>query len=519
MTISLLSLGPVLGYMVVLVVLVGCASPVVKREVFDPGVLAQQPLPAAQLRDGESEETVVVPSTAWMATDTRRNLTFVQYRPEDGEPFFCLVLGCEPATDSLVLQPLDPDESPLAALARPKRAAELRAATTSWAVDPANAAAEALLLSLHEVVDGKQLGPPVPTPGRIFGVASNFPSHLEHDLAIDPELFERVATSRPRVFQKHPPVPAPGMATHEANFRGVIGPFDDIRYPERLYLPENEAGEFSKVRTNLDYEVELGVVIGRSLDWATVANATDAELFEAVAGYLLISDVKARNPQLFERALARGSSPDGTVPYATGDSGVDGLLGDWTESSSQWWSYAASQGDYASLGPFFVASPPAGAMPQPALLCARTYADTKRRGASIPRGRETGTFYLRQCSRASTESGYHDAMLWGIPAILRGMLDPDRSVLSRDGQPLWLEPGDVISLGTPGGVVLTVRGRSLYAFLDYVLFWWDALDWHDAFFEKDAEKYLREGDEVFLWAEGLGCQRNFVRVVKEEGAK
>jgi hypothetical protein len=64
--------------------------------------------------------------------------------------------------------------------------------------------------------------------------------------------------------------------------------------------------------------------------------------------------------------------------------------------------------------------------------------------------------------------------------------------------------------------VLTVTDRGLLRFLDRVLFWWDALDWHDAFFGKDHENYLHEGDQIFLWAEGLGFQRNLVRLQHDE---
>ena len=42
---------------------------------------------------------------------------------------------------------------------------------------------------------------------------------------------------------------------------------------------------------------------------------------------------------------------------------------------------------------------------------------------------------------------------------------------------------------------------------DKVLFWWNARDWHDAFFSKNVANYLHEGDALFLWGEGLGCQR------------
>jgi hypothetical protein len=71
----------------------------------------------------------------------------------------------------------------------------------------------------------------------------------------------------------------------------------------------------------------------------------------------------------------------------------------------------------------------------------------------------------------------------------------------------------VIALGTPGGITLTVRGRSFYRFLGFLLFWWDARDWHDAFFGKDVANYLHQGDRLFQWGEGLGCQRMLIRSI------
>jgi 2-keto-4-pentenoate hydratase/2-oxohepta-3-ene-1,7-dioic acid hydratase in catechol pathway len=105
-----------------------------------------------------------------------------------------------------------------------------------------------------------------------------------------------------------------------------------------------------------------------------------------------------------------------------------------------------------------------------------------------------------------------DAMLWSVPHILRSALDP-AGPLTFGGGDRRLEAGDVIALGTPAGIVLTVADRHLYRILDSFLFWWNAIDWHNAFFGKDQNLYLREGDRVFMWAEGLGCQMFTVRSV------
>lgn len=505
------------GAGILVAVLAGCSSPVVKQEAFDPDVLVTSPLPADLLEEAADGERIVKPWLDWMAVDTRANLVFASYRHPDGGDLPCLVLSCSPDMDQLVLLPLDENESPLDALADSDRVESLRLAISQHAGVGPSTTPGSITLSLAEVVESNQLGPPLPPPGRMLAVAANYPTHLQYDLDIDPEYFEAISRSRPRIFQKHPPFPVPntriGTSIHEHEYRGVIGPFDGWRYPEQILLPRNEEGESEMVDTVLDYEVEIGVVIGQMLDEERVRDATDEELFAAVAGYVLVSDVKSRNPQLYNGIRARGTEANGASPYATGEPAVDNLLGEWDLQTCSWWSYAASQGDYASIGPFFVATPGAASMPPRAMICARSYGDPDVRGKDTPPGRKPGAFYLRQCSITTSEPGHRDALIWSVPTILRSLFE-EKNVL-RLGNPRRLEPGDIISLGTPGGVVLTVRDRGFYRFLDNVLFWWDALDWHNAFFAKDEELYLRGGDEVFLWAEGLGFQRQRVEAIGE----
>ena len=162
------------------------------------------------------------------------------------------------------------------------------------------------------------------------------------------------------------------------------------------------------------------------------------------------------------------------------------------------------------IGPYFVASVPGESMPTHALLCARSYGRRSQRQYPIPGERSAGVFYLRQCSRASEEPGVPDRMLWRVPQIVRAALDPD-GALAPTHDATKLQAGDVIALGTPGGITLTVRGRGRIRLLNKLLFWWDALDWHDAFFGKDVANYLHQGDALFLWGEGLGCQRLAIR--------
>jgi hypothetical protein len=197
-------------------------------------------------------------------------------------------------------------------------------------------------------------------------------------------------------------------------------------------------------------------------------------------------------------------------PPGCATANTDLILGNWTPDTVAWWSYAASLGDFTAVGPYFVASNGEAAMPPHALVCARSYGPSELREYPIPGKRDWNRFYLRQCSRATEEPDAHDRMLCRIPQIVRAALDPD-SALAPTPDAAKLQPGDVIALGTPGGIILTVKNRSMIRFLNKVFFWWNARDWHDRFFGRDIANYLHEGDKLFLWGEGLGCQRLTIR--------
>ncbi len=492
-----------------------CASPIVKPDAFDPTVLRETPFPANRLRPAlDGEEIVVEESADWMRLRPE-HLTFVGYRTSATERIYCLVLECIPEQNRLTLLPLAPGETSLSVLASPERRAELTEAAKRFVQHSAMPAdGEPISIALRDAVAEQKLGPPIPDPRRVLAVAANYPSHLVHDLETDPDSIESIRKTPPRLFLKHPPQPPPGTEMpSDLPFNGIIGPFDSIVYPERTWLPKDESKVSKSVPTALDYEVELGAVIGRVLTWEDVRDASDEEIFGAIAGYLLLSDVKARNPQVYERALARNETSDRWAkPYLTGDANTDLVLGNWTPDTVSWWGYAASLGDFTAVGPYFVASEGETTMPSHALICARSYGPSEGRRYPIPRGRDPARFYLRQCSRASEEAGARDRMIWRIPQIVRAALDPD-GALAPTHDATKLQPGDVIALGTPGGIVLTVKGRRMIRFLNRILFWWNALDWHDAFFRKDVGNYLHDGDALFLWGEGLGCQRLSIRQI------
>jgi 2-keto-4-pentenoate hydratase/2-oxohepta-3-ene-1,7-dioic acid hydratase in catechol pathway len=110
-------------------------------------------------------------------------------------------------------------------------------------------------------VGSLELLSPITTPCRVVAQATNFASHVK-DVGRDP-------SKTPLTFFRK----ASGSVT---------GPFGDIVKPDHVKL--------------LDYEVEIGLVIGRELPVGT--EVTEANLAEFVVGLVLTNDVSARDVQL-----------------------------------------------------------------------------------------------------------------------------------------------------------------------------------------------------------------------------
>lgn len=110
-------------------------------------------------------------------------------------------------------------------------------------------------------VDGLRLMSPVTTPCRVVAQMTNFASHVK-DSGMDPN-------STPLTFFRK----ASGS---------ISGPFDDIVKPAHVRF--------------LDYEVEIGLVIGRELPVGTTVTAADWT--DYVAGLVVANDVSARDIQL-----------------------------------------------------------------------------------------------------------------------------------------------------------------------------------------------------------------------------
>ncbi|MDE3100659.1 MAG: fumarylacetoacetate hydrolase family protein [Chloroflexota bacterium] len=106
---------------------------------------------------------------------------------------------------------------------------------------------------------------PIPRPGKILAAGKNYRDHVSEGAAAEGKVAE--IQPFPRGFVK--------VAS------AVVGPDDPV--------------ELTHVTTQLDYEVELAVVIGRRARFVPRGRA-----YDVVAGYTILNDVSARDIQLAE---------------------------------------------------------------------------------------------------------------------------------------------------------------------------------------------------------------------------
>jgi acylpyruvate hydrolase len=143
--------------------------------------------------------------------------------------------------------------------------------------------AELLQLARHVVesaspemwlqVAGTQLVAPVPNPGKIICIGLNYRDHAaEAGLPIpaEPVVFAKLGNT-------------------------INGPYSPIPMP--------------RATEQIDYEGELGVVLGK-----TCKGVKEADALHYVAGYLAVNDVSARDVQHRNGQWILGKSPDGFAP-------------------------------------------------------------------------------------------------------------------------------------------------------------------------------------------------------------
>lgn len=114
---------------------------------------------------------------------------------------------------------------------------------------------------------------PIERPQKIICIGLNYRDHAEEQGVDLPE--------RPLLFAKWP--------------NTLVGPGDPIVLPP--------------ITEKVDYEAELGVVIGSRASRVSVENA-----LEAVAGYICVNDVSARDLQFADGQWVRGKSLDTFCP-------------------------------------------------------------------------------------------------------------------------------------------------------------------------------------------------------------
>ncbi len=191
------------------------------------------------------------------------------------------------------------------------------------------------------------------------------------------------------------PIPEHPILFYKAN-SSVVGACDDVVMP--------------RGSTHTDWEVELGVVIGKPAKYVSEADALDH-----VAGYCVINDVSERHFQM-------------------------NLSGQWTKGKGC--------DTFGPTGPWLVTR---DEVPDPQALAMRLDVNGKR-----------------------MQTGNTATMIFTVAQIV-----------SHLSELMTLHPGDVVSTGTPPGVGLGMKPEPVY---------------------------LKPGDVMELEIEGLGVQRQNVRM-------
>ncbi len=117
------------------------------------------------------------------------------------------------------------------------------------------------------------IGPPVPNPSKIICVGTNYAEHIAEMKGVVPDY--------PVLFAKFN--------------NALIGPEDSIYKTDQT--------------EKLDYEAELGVVIGQK-----ASNVKQEDVFEYIAGYTIANDISARDLQKRTLQWLQGKSLDHTTP-------------------------------------------------------------------------------------------------------------------------------------------------------------------------------------------------------------
>jgi len=207
-----------------------------------------------------------------------------------------------------------------------------------------------------------RLKSPVPRPGALISAGKNFSDHVA-------EMASKKGPMAPVAFLK-----LPGT---------VIGPEDDIPHPPEV--------------KNLDYEVELAIVIGKPC-----IDVSEEEALNYVAGYSAFNDISARD-------VIRGENKNGIH-----------LMG-------------KSFPGFAPMGPYLVT---ADEIPDPQSLKLKLSVNGEMRQDS---NLSYMIFKIRDMIAYWSQMGLNpgDVLTTGTPRGVAAGRKPDQA-------PWWLKPGDVV---------------------------------------------------------------------------
>ena len=229
-------------------------------------------------------------------------------------------------------------------------------------------------LPYGESISKYKLLPPIPNPNKIICLAFNYVDHAKEQGLQAPE--------DPAIVIK------PRTALNSTN--------SDIICPDFV--------------TQLDYEIELALIIGKNCKNISVEDATNV-----IFGYMIFNDVSARDIQFKDKQFTRGKSFDSFAP-----------CGPWITTSDEIQN------------------------PQNLKMVTKINGETRQNSSS-------------------------SNMFIKIPEII-----------SKISKVMTLEKGDIISTGTPAGVMLN----------------------------KPNAVFLKDGDKVEMEIENLGILNNTIKIVK-----
>ncbi len=231
-------------------------------------------------------------------------------------------------------------------------------------------------LPYGENISKFKLLPPIPNPNKIICLAFNYVDHAEEQGLEAPE--DPSIVIKPRT--------------------ALNGTESDIVCPDFV--------------TQLDYEIELALIIGKNCK-----NITKEDASSAIFGFMIFNDVSARDIQFKDKQFTRGKSFDSFAP-----------CGPWITTIDE-------------------------------IQDAQNLKLTTKINGELRQNSSTNNMFIK------------------IPEII-----------SKISKVMTLEKGDIISTGTPAGVMLN----------------------------KPNAVFLKDGDKIEMEIEGLGILKNTVKFVKSD---